>query len=111
MMKDAMKELRHADDLALMTNGKHELQETVEEWNGLFTRHGLKINIEKTEVLHIDHQREVLDIELAGKKVTQGDSFVYLGGAVCGYGKTKRERYVEEHSSERTRGEQLSALV
>ena len=52
---------------------------------------GLKINVEKTEVLHIGHQREELDIELDGKKLTQGDSFVYLGGAVCGDGKTERE--------------------
>ena len=64
-----------------MANGKQELQETLEEWNGLFTRHGLKINLEKTEVLHIGHQREELDIELEGKKLTQGDSFVYLRGA------------------------------
>ena len=74
-----------------MANGKQELQETLEEWNGLFTRHGLKINAEKTEVLHIGHQREELEIELEGKKLTQGDSFVYQGGAVCGDGKTKRE--------------------
>ena len=42
-------------------------------------------------MLHIGHQREELDIELEGKKLTQGDSFVYLGGAVCGDGKTERE--------------------
>ena len=62
----------------------------MEEWNRLFTKHGLKLNPEKTEVLHIGHQREVLDIELEGKKLTQRDSFVYLGGAVCGDGKTER---------------------
>ena len=78
-------------DLALVANGKQELQETLEEWNGLFTRHELKISVEKTEVLHIGHQREELDIELEGKKLTQGDSFVYLGGAVCGDGKPERE--------------------
>ena len=55
-----------------------ELHETLEEWNGLFTRHGLNSNLEKTEALHIGHQREELDIELVGKKLTQGDSFVYL---------------------------------
>ena len=86
-----MKKLLYADDLALVANGKQELQETLEEWNGLFTRHELKINAEKTELLHICHQREELDIELAGKKLTQGDSFVYLEGAVCGDGKTERE--------------------
>ena len=102
-MKDAMKKLLYADDLALVANGKQEL---LEEWNGLFTRHGLEINVEKTEVLHIGLQREELDIELEGKKLTQGDSFVYLGGAVCGDGKTERG-YVEEYRLERSRGKQL----
>ena len=88
VVKDAMKKLIYADYLALVANGK---QETLGEWNGLFTRHGLKINVEKTEVLHICLQREELDIELEGKKLTQGDSFVYLGGAVCGDGKTEKE--------------------
>ena len=39
-VKDAMKKLLYADDLALVANGKHELHETLEEWRGLFTRHG-----------------------------------------------------------------------
>ena len=78
-------------DLALEANGNQELQETMEEWNVFFTRHGLKLNLEKTEVLHIGHHREELDIELEGKKLTQRYSFVYLGGAVCGDGKTERE--------------------
>ena len=52
VMNDAMRKLLYADDMALVANGK---QETPKEWNGLFTRHGLKINLEKTEVLHIGH--------------------------------------------------------
>ena len=43
-------------------------------------------------MLHIGHQREELDIELEGKKLNQRDSFVYLGGAVCGDGKMVRRR-------------------
>ena len=84
VVKDAMKKLLYSDDLALVTNGKQELQETMEEWNGLFIKHGLKLNLEKTEVLHIGHQREELDIELEGKILNQRDSFVYLDGAVGG---------------------------
>ena len=79
-VKDAMKKRLYADDLALVTNGKHELHETIEEWNGLFIKHGLKLILEKTEVLHIGHQREELDIELDGNILNQRDSFVYLGG-------------------------------
>ena len=69
VVNNAMKKLLYADDLALVANGKQELQDTLEEWNGLFTRHRLNIN-----------QREELDIDLEDKKLTQGDSFVYLGG-------------------------------
>ena len=50
-----MNKLLYADDLALVANGTQEIHETPEEWNGLFSRHGLKINLEKTEVLHIGH--------------------------------------------------------
>ena len=74
---------------------------------GYFTGHGLNIDVEKTEVLHIGLQREELDIELEGKKLTQGDSFVYLGGAVCGDGKTEREVRRKEYRLVRSRGKQL----
>ena len=33
VVKDAMKKLLCADDLALVANGKQELHETMEEWN------------------------------------------------------------------------------
>ena len=42
-------------------------------------------------MLHIGFQMEELDIELEGKKLTQRDSFMYLGGAVCGDEKTEKE--------------------
>ena len=94
VVAEGASKLLYADDLALVANDKQELLERMEEWNGLFIKHGLKLNLEKTEVLHIGHQREELDIELEGKKLNQRDSFVYLGGAVCGDGKTEREREV-----------------
>ena len=82
-MKDGTKKLLCADDLALVANDKQEVQETMEEWNGLFTRHGLKLNLDKTDVLHIDQRREELDIELEGKKLTQRESSVYLYRVQC----------------------------
>ena len=35
----------------MAANSKQELQETLEEWNELITRHGLKLSLHKTEVL------------------------------------------------------------
>ena len=82
----------YADDLAMVANDKHELHaETMEEWNGLFTRHGLKLSLDQTEVLHIGHQREELDIELGirGEETDSTGQF-RVGGAVCGDRKTER---------------------
>ena len=99
-----MKKLLYADDLSLFANGKHELQEILEEGNGFFTRQGLKLNLKKTEVLHIGHQREELAIELEGKILNQRDSLrVPRRGSV----RRRRERYVEEYRPKRTRVEQL----
>ena len=56
-------------------------------------------------MLHIGHQREELDIELEGKKLTQGT----CSGSVRRRedGEREREMCVEENRPERTRGEQL----
>ena len=51
----------------------------------------MKLNLKKAEVLLIGHQGEERNIELEGKKLTQRDSFVYLGGSECGDAKTGRE--------------------
>ena len=56
----------------------------------------------KMEVLHTGHQREELDIELEGKKLHRGDSFVYQGEQCAEKGR-RREEYVEEYRPERTR--------
>ena len=87
---DVMKKLLYVDDLALVANGKQELHESLKEWNGLFTRHGLNINLEKWHcAFHLVAHRPPEG--RAGQKLTQGDSFVYLGGTVCVDGKTERK--------------------
>ena len=57
-IKDAMKKLLYAEYLALMANGPHELHDTLEEWNGLFIRHELKLSLDKKVELRICHERE-----------------------------------------------------
>ena len=54
----------------------------LEEWKGVFKKHGLIVNLEKIEVMWVGHQREVLNIRLGGKVIKQVYGFVYLGGMV-----------------------------
>ena len=106
VMKDAMEKLLYADDLTLVVNGKQELQETLGGVERAVYQTRAKNNLEKTEVLHIGHQREELDIELEGKKLTQETVSCTQEGQCAETGR-RRERYVEEHRPERTHGEQL----
>ena len=72
VVKDATKKLLYADDLALVANGKQELHETMGEWSGLFKTHGLKLNLEKTEVLHIGHRGKSWTSSWSGRNGLNG---------------------------------------
>ena len=45
-----------------------------------FKKHGLKINLDKTEVMWVGKQREELNIRLEEKYIKQVKNVVYLGG-------------------------------
>ena len=47
--KGGLRKMMHADDLATIAEGKEELQEVMEEWMGVFNKHGLKISLEKND--------------------------------------------------------------
>ena len=80
--KDVLRKMMYADDLAIIVESKQELQEVLEERKGVFKKHGLRMSLEKTEVMWVGHQREELNIRLGGKEIIQVDVFVYLGGMV-----------------------------
>ena len=62
--------------LALVANDKQKLQDTLDEWNGLFTRHGQKLRIEKTKVLHVGHRREGrAEHRAGGEETVSGGQF------------------------------------
>ena len=39
----------------------------LEEWKGVFKKHGLRMSLEKTEVMWVGHQNEELNIRLDGR--------------------------------------------
>ena len=79
---DVLRKMMYADYLAMIAESKQELQEVLEEWKGVFKKHGLRMSLEKTEVMWVGHQREELNIRLGGKEIKQVGGFVYLGGKV-----------------------------
>ena len=89
--KDVLRKMMHADDLAIIAEGKQELQEVLEEWKGVFKKDGLRMSLEKTEVMWVGRQREELNIRLSGKEIKQVNDFVYLGGMVMEDGHSEVE--------------------
>ena len=63
----------------------------LEEWKGVFEKHGLRLRLEKTEVMWVGHQRDELNIRLGVKEIKQVDGFVYLGGMVTEDGHSEVE--------------------
>ena len=66
---DAMKKIMYADDLVIVAEHRGELQGALEEWNEMFKKHGLKMNLDKTEVMWVGKHREELNIRLEGKYI------------------------------------------
>ena len=48
----------------------------------MFKKHGLQMNLDKTEVMWVGDQREDLNIRLEGKDIKQVKNCVYPGGNI-----------------------------
>ena len=61
---NALRKIMYADDLVIIAEHREELQGTLEEWNDMFKKHGLNMNLDKTEAMWVGKQREELNIRL-----------------------------------------------
>ena len=50
---DLLRKMVYADDLAIIAESQQELQEVLGERNGVFKKHGLRMSLEKTEVMWV----------------------------------------------------------
>ena len=48
-MKDVLRKGMYANDMAMIAGIKQELQEVLEQWKGMFKKHGPIMSREKTE--------------------------------------------------------------
>ncbi len=88
---DALRKIMYADDLVIVAEHREKLQGALEEWNEMCKKHGLKMNLDKTDVMSVGKQREELNIRLEGKDIKQVKNFVYLGRNISENGRVDVE--------------------
>ena len=84
---DALRKIMYAYDIVVAAEHREESQGALEEWNYMFKKHGLKMNLDKTEVMWVEKQREELNISLEEKYIKQVNNCVYLGGNISENGR------------------------
>ena len=78
-----IQEVRYADDVALVTTNRQELEENLKEFREVCVRNGMEVNWGKTKIMVMqgkdgdDEGREVINIGDESVEVVQ--SFQYLG--------------------------------
>ena len=53
---NVLNKIMYADDLVIVAEHREELQGALEEWNEMFKKHGLKMNLDTTEVTWVGKQ-------------------------------------------------------
>ena len=71
--------LAYADDVAVIASSPEGLQNAVDRWTLGLERNGMKMNVEKSETMHIGKNRRELQIMAGGRNLMQVENFKYLG--------------------------------
>ena len=82
----------YADDIAMWSDNKKELEEAVARWDQVLTEAGLKMNAEKTEVMKVcrGEEGDIL-VDIGGKRLKNVKEVKYLGSVFSSEGNNKME--------------------
>ena len=75
--QEELKKILYADDIAVVADDKENLQKKLQEWSNTFRKQGLRMNLEKTEVMWIGEQEVDLHVVVDGTTNKLVNSFVY----------------------------------
>ena len=99
----------YADDLVIVAEHREELQGALQEWNDMFKKHGLNMNLDNTEVMGVGKYRERGVKHQAGREIhlyiKQVKTCVYIWVEIYLRTGEWRWRYDEEYKQERMHGE------
>ena len=69
----------YADDLAVFAKSAEELQRCLNLWDVELSRLGFRINTDKTKVMVLNGDKDIIRVCLNGEPVEQVEAFQYLG--------------------------------
>ena len=77
-------ELQYADDCALVADSAENLQRILDEVSALYTRLGLKINVQKTDYMHYISEAQITspNLTIDGSTLKKVECFRYLGSNI-----------------------------
>lgn len=86
-----MRNIKYADDQAVVADSILKLQNMVENINEAGKRFGMKINVGKTKVMKIGKEEERMNVVIEGQTLEQVKNFKYLGGMIYTNGSCTQE--------------------
>ncbi|KAI5742530.1 hypothetical protein M8J77_008273 [Diaphorina citri] len=89
--EENVKNLKYADDQAVLATSERALQVMIDNINEAGKRFGMKINAGKTKVMKIGKTERRINLTLEGQRLEQVESFRYLGGLIKSNGSCTEE--------------------
>ena len=77
--EEKVTDLLYADDHAMITGTREDLQNELDEWNNILSANGMKISKEKTEIMLLSREFDNVNISLEDHALHQCRNFRYLG--------------------------------
>ena len=89
-LTEHLNDLDYADDIAVLSTNKEQMQRKSEKISNVSNKIGLQINIPKTKILRINATTQA-PIQLNGINLEDVESFDYLGSKIDEQGGTNRD--------------------
>uniref|UniRef100_A0A8D8R6E3 Craniofacial development protein 2 n=1 Tax=Cacopsylla melanoneura TaxID=428564 RepID=A0A8D8R6E3_9HEMI len=89
--EEHVKNLKYADDQAVLAKSERALQDMIDNINEAGKRFGMKINAGKTKVMKIGKREGRIHLTLEGQELEQVENFRYLGGLIKSNGSCTEE--------------------
>ena len=89
--RESLWDIMYADDVALYSDSRGEVEDRLEMWTGALERGGMKVSRKKTEYLNTGIGTQDGSIQLGGEDAPRVKEFKYLGSTVQENGGSDRE--------------------